>query len=229
MANLSQAQIEMYARAAGMSNPQVMAAIAMAESGGNPNAHNVIPPDNSYGLWQINMIGSMGPGRRKEYGISSNDELFNPAVNARAAAKILSSQGLSAWSTYTSGAYKKYLNGGAGGATNATDASAWDPLGSLAGGLVMGPGGVLLGGIGGMPGVSGGGIAGDGLGGFNGLSSISDVAKLGVDTAQWMSNPRNWLNVLYVVIGGVVVVTALSATVRGKIMEQAKTLGKVVK
>ena len=225
MANLSQAQIAMYARSAGMSSPEIMAAIAMAESGGNPYAHNAIPPDNSYGLWQINMIGSMGPARRQQYGISSNDELYNPAVNAKAAAKILSSQGLSAWSTYTSGAYKKYLGKSTGGATSATDASLWDPLGSLAGGLVLGPPGVLLGGGMGLDGLSGGAVGDAG----SGLSSISDVAKLGVKAAEWMSNPHNWLNVLYVAVGGVVVVAALSATVRTQIMSQAKTIAKVVK
>lgn len=211
MANLSQAQIEMYAQSAGMANPQVMAAIAMAESGGNPNAHNVIPPDDSYGLWQINMIGSMGPTRRKEYGITSNDALFNPAVNAKAAAKILSGQGPSAWSTYTSGAYKKYLKGGSGGTTNATDVINWnDPLG------IWGSGGAI-GGEGLVPGLADSG----------GLGPITDVAKLGVQAGQWMSNPHNWLNVLYVVVGGVIVVAALSATVRGKIMDQVKTVAPI--
>lgn len=108
------------------------AAIAMAESGGNPNAHNTKPPDDSYGLWQINMYGSLGPSRRAAYGLSSNSQLLDPATNARAAVAI-GKGGFGPWSTYTSGAYKKYLNGnttpnlgvtgGAGSTPTATTAS----------------------------------------------------------------------------------------------------------
>lgn len=110
----------------------VAAAIALAESGGNPTAHNAKPPDDSYGLWQINMLGSLGPARRQQYGITSNTQLYDPLTNARAAVKI-SSGGSSfrAWSTYTNGAYQKYVSGnvppnlGAGGAgsPDATTAS----------------------------------------------------------------------------------------------------------
>lgn len=208
MANLSQAQIAMYAQSAGMANPQVMAAIAMAESKGDPRAHNPVPPDNSYGLWQINMIGKNGPARRKQLGLTSNEQLYDPATNARAAAMILKEQGLKAWSTYTSGEYKDYLKG----STNATNA-VWDPLGSLAGGLVLGPPGYLLGGGLGLDGLSGGATGSVG----SGLDSLTDVAKLGVKAGEWMSNPRNWLNVLYVVLGGTLVLVTLSATVRNQI------------
>jgi hypothetical protein len=109
MAKLTQSQIYTLAVIVGMPQPRVMAAIAMAESGGDTRAHNPNPPDNSYGLWQINMLGGMGPDRRKEFGISTNEALFNPLTNALAAKKILSSQGLRAWSTYTNGAYQRYL------------------------------------------------------------------------------------------------------------------------
>lgn len=90
----------------------VAAAIAMAESGGNPQAHNNTPPDDSYGLWQINMLGSLGPNRRKRFKISSNTELFDPKVNARAAYTVYSDAGFSfrPWTTYTRGTYKKYLD-----------------------------------------------------------------------------------------------------------------------
>lgn len=66
------------------------AEIAMAESGGNPDA---VSPTDDLGLWQIN---------------SSNGTLatLNPAGNARSAV-ILSHDGAdwSPWTTYTSGAY----------------------------------------------------------------------------------------------------------------------------
>ena len=89
-------------------------AIAMAESGGSAKAHNgnANTGDNSYGLFQINMLGAMGPERRRQYGLSSNDDLYDPLVNAKVAYKM-SKGGTSwgPWSTYGSGAYKQYYGG----------------------------------------------------------------------------------------------------------------------
>jgi Lysozyme like domain len=66
------------------------AEIAMAESGGNPNA---ISPTNDFGLWQIN---------------GSNGALatLNPLQNAKSAI-ALSGNGTNwgPWTTYHSGAY----------------------------------------------------------------------------------------------------------------------------
>lgn len=91
---------------------RIMAAIALAESSGNPSALNDNPGtgDLSYGLWQINMIGNLGPGRLNQFGISSYDELYNPTVNARAARSLYVARGgFEDWSQYNNGAYKKYL------------------------------------------------------------------------------------------------------------------------
>lgn len=110
---LSDAQIAGAAKAAGFTGEAVaiITAISLAESSGNMYAHNPIPPDNSYGLTQINMLGDMGPARRKRYGLTSNDQLFDPVTNLKAAYDI-SGQGKNwrPWSTYTSGAYLLYLN-----------------------------------------------------------------------------------------------------------------------
>jgi hypothetical protein len=110
--NISMSQLVQLATAAGFAQNEIptMVAIAMAESGGNSRAHNPVPPDNSYGLWQINMIDTLGPDRRKRYGLSSNEELFDPATNARVAKRIRDEQGLTAWTTYSGGAYKKFLS-----------------------------------------------------------------------------------------------------------------------
>jgi hypothetical protein len=110
--NISVLQLKQLATNAGFSQNEIpiMVSIAMAESGGNSKAHNKVPPDNSYGLWQINMIGELGPDRRKRYGISSNEKLFDPTTNARVAKKIREEQGLGAWTTYTGGEYKKFLS-----------------------------------------------------------------------------------------------------------------------
>lgn len=102
----------------------VAAAIAMAESGGNPNAHNSVAPDDSYGLWQINMRGKLGPDRRKRFKIADNKALFDPKINARAAFTIYSDAGnsFSPWTTYTRDTYKKYLKQDLGHVGEAGDA-----------------------------------------------------------------------------------------------------------
>jgi Lysozyme like domain len=78
----------------------IMAAIALAESGGNPNAHHVTRREDSRGLWQINV---------RAHPSFAHANLYDPAVNAQAAVSVYRSQGLGAWSTYTSGAYESYL------------------------------------------------------------------------------------------------------------------------
>ena len=89
-------------------NPQVapiMAAIALAESSGNPNALNTNDSNGqggiqtSAGLWQISN------------GTSTvfDSNWSNPVVNGAAAVSKLNSQGLRAWGTYQNGSYLKYL------------------------------------------------------------------------------------------------------------------------
>lgn len=88
-------------------------AVGMAESGGNPRAHNgnAGTGDNSYGLFQINMIGSLGPARLKQYGLKSNEELFDPAVNIRVMIRMSGNcTNWSPWSAYKNGAYRKFYN-----------------------------------------------------------------------------------------------------------------------
>lgn len=93
-------------------------AIALAESGGDPRSHNTVGRDNSYGLWQINMFGSLGPSRRSSFGLSSNDDLFDPTTNAKAAFEISGGgANFKPWSVYTSGAYRRHLGEAAQAAT----------------------------------------------------------------------------------------------------------------
>lgn len=112
MTKLSAEQIARHAYDAGFRGQGLTTAVAvaLAESGGRTTAHNGTPPDNSYGLWQINMLGALGPDRRHQYHLKSNDALFDPDTNARVA-KDISSDGkdFTPWSTYTNGAYKDHL------------------------------------------------------------------------------------------------------------------------
>ena len=65
-------------------------AVAMKESHGNALDYNgnVHTGDHSYGLFQINMLGSMGADRRTQYGLAYNAELLNPVKNASIAYKM---------------------------------------------------------------------------------------------------------------------------------------------
>jgi hypothetical protein len=82
----------------------IMAAIAEAESSLNPSAIQQGQPyaTTGWGLWQItpgNSVPSVG----------IDGALLDPLTNARAALVKYRGQGLKAWTTYTSGRYKQYL------------------------------------------------------------------------------------------------------------------------
>ena len=132
---LSRQQIRDLAQQAGFPENQLDMAVevAMKESGGNPRAHNgnASTGDNSYGLWQINMIGSMGPARRKDFNISSNEQLFDPAINARAAKRIYDQAG-GTWRPWSTADSARAALG-----TPNTDDNA-DSTGSSASGIVTG-------------------------------------------------------------------------------------------
>jgi hypothetical protein len=80
--------------------------IARAESGGNPKRinNNTKTKDLSYGLFQVNMIGDLGPARRKQFGLKNNSDLLDPLTNARVAF-TLSNQG-TMWYPWTNTAKK---------------------------------------------------------------------------------------------------------------------------
>ena len=61
--------------------------IVMKESHGHATSHNLNPStgDDSYGLFQINMVGSLGADRRDKLNISKNSDLLDPLTNAKAA------------------------------------------------------------------------------------------------------------------------------------------------
>lgn len=111
---------------------RIAMAVAYAESKGNAKAFNDnrSTGDLSYGLFQINMIDNLGPDRRKRYKLNSNEDLFNPVINATVAFKMSKGgEDWSPWSTYKSGAYRSYLgkeykirNGGEQGASKGVPA-----------------------------------------------------------------------------------------------------------
>ena len=107
-------ELTQIARQAGWGDEaELAAAIALGESSGDPTAHNPRYPDDSYGLMQINMLDlpdyQLGAERRARYGLRSNEELKDPVLNMRIAKDIRDSQGLNAWSVYSSGTANKIL------------------------------------------------------------------------------------------------------------------------
>lgn len=101
--NLTLAQLQQLAASVGFPDPALAAAVAMAESGGNPTIVGDTGPGvngPSYGLWQIDVY------YHPSY---TQAQLDDPTTNARAALAI-SSNGTNwtPWSTYNSGAYKKW-------------------------------------------------------------------------------------------------------------------------
>ena len=129
MANLSFTQLEALWEQAGGAPAlaPVMAAIALAESSGNPTSTN--PTDNggtqtSWGLWQIS-DGTHNPP----------PNWSDPAGNAQLAVAKEKSQGLSAWGTYDSGAYLHYLGGGSAASPgNSATLASYTTTGATAGG-----------------------------------------------------------------------------------------------
>jgi hypothetical protein len=197
---VNQSQIYSLARSAGLpdNSAKIAAAIAMAESGGNPNSHNnnASTGDDSYGLWQINMLGSLGPTRRTLYGLKANTDLFNPATNAKVMS-AMSSQGknFSPWTTYTRGTYKQFLSN----AVSVVDVNPGDVLGGALGGA-----------LGGFLPDAATNTLGTSLLSFDALTKATGAL---VNTAKWVSDSKNWIRVLFVVGGGILVYAGIETLI----------------
>lgn len=87
--HLSDSELVSMLKAVGFTGPSLKMAWAVAkkESNGRPLAFNgnANTGDSSYGVFQINMIGALGPDRREKFNLDSNADLFNPVVNAKIA------------------------------------------------------------------------------------------------------------------------------------------------
>lgn len=101
-------ELQALAASVGFPDLETAAAVAMAESRGNPSAQNIVTnpapgngPERSFGLWQINTLAH-----------PSYDEtrLLDPTYNAQAALAV-SKNGTdwTPWSTYNHGDYKQYM------------------------------------------------------------------------------------------------------------------------
>lgn len=109
--NLTRGEIQNVMRQAGWAEELIpeFSAVALAESSGDPFAHNPVGNDDSYGLFQINLKGPLR-NRIQEFGLNGPDDLKNPLVNAKVAWEIYKKEGKTAWGAYTDGRYRKFLN-----------------------------------------------------------------------------------------------------------------------
>lgn len=171
-----------------------MTAIILGESGGNTNAHNPIPPDNSWGLAQINMIDTRGMGteRRAKYGLKSNEELTNPRTNLRVAYDLYRGRGgkFTDWSVYLSGKYLLYMPRARAAARGFSPAL----IGQVAGKygkdfqseLFPWEKGIL-----------------------DASENIGDLVTNPLDALSFFTNPGNWLRVAAFVSGGLLLLVGL--------------------
>lgn len=205
MTQLTTGQVKGLAQAAGFddASSSVMTAIAFAESDGVTTKHNPIPPDDSWGLWQINMYAAKGPARRKQFGITSNSQLTNPGVNAAAARAIYNEQGYHAWSTYGGTKYRLYLNKAKAATpdTSSVTQGSDEPWykKTIAQNLHL-------------PGANAGAAVGSALSSAGDVAGqVSRVADAIGKTGNWLSDPTNWLRIGYITSGAVVAIFALQS------------------
>jgi hypothetical protein len=96
--NLS--ELQQLAANIGFPDPALAAAIAMAESTGDPNAVGDVSQGGSIGLWQINL---------RSFPQFSAAKLHDPEYNARAAYTISNGgRSWNLWTAYRTGTYKKW-------------------------------------------------------------------------------------------------------------------------
>jgi hypothetical protein len=125
-------QLQQLLRQTGFPESRVafMAAIGMAESSGNSSIINPGRPGHpeySVGLWQINT---------RVHHNYSVQQLTDPQINAREALRILNTEGLNAWGSYTDGRYRRWLAESQRVAGNASSVPA--PIGASQGSYATG-------------------------------------------------------------------------------------------
>jgi soluble lytic murein transglycosylase-like protein len=123
--------LQTLAASVGFPDPNLAAAVAMAESSGNTNAYGDAEYGGSIGLWQINLPSS------PQYDATS---LTDPIYNARAALAI-SKRGTNwnPWTTFRTGAYKKWYPGPGGPSIEGSTGTNWKTV-AVASGVVLGAG-----------------------------------------------------------------------------------------
>jgi hypothetical protein len=206
MPSLSPAQIGGYWKAADPSSSEnlteVMTAISLAESSGNPSSIQSGQPyaTTGWGLWQIT------PGN-SEPSVGTDHDLLDPSKNAEAAYLKYKTPGpnggLAQWTTYTGGAYKKYLQ------------SAKDVQGEWSTeGAIDNPGNSTIDAVEGIPGANAFGGAVD-----HGL----DVTSFLGDIGSLFFTEKGWMRLLKLAAGVIIGIIAIKALFQDTFIGDAAT------
>ena len=193
--DLSYGQLEQLWISAGGSKAlaPLMAAIALAESGGNPAENNYTDNNGtqtSWGLWQVS------DGTHNEYIPNLND----PLTNAKAAVAKYKQQGLSAWGTYDSGAYRQFYKGnvppsslppGGGGGTTDAGLTGFDPN------WLAGPQGI----IDALSQWLAGQAAGKATSTAGALTAITGDLTAALKGVEWLFVPSHWVRMSCFLLG----------------------------
>lgn len=199
MATLSPGQLASYAKGAGFTGTDVAVAVAvaLAESGGRTDAVGDKSIGGSYGLWQI---------YSKAHPWITSQNWSDPAVNARAAKRVFDEAGGSwrPWSTFKNGSAATYQNTGTMAAAQVGFVIPNVPnLRDLFGGKGSDGGGDGGGWLDGIP------DPGDALdAGKETAKGVLTIADAVEKSARWLADRDNWVRMLYVAGGAVVIVVA---------------------
>lgn len=213
MAVLTPGQIAVHAKNAGFTGDGLVwaIAVALAESGGNPTAIGVNSDkwkSRDRGLWQIN----------NHWHPEVTDAVaFNPAAAAKEAYRISGGgKNWKPWATYTNGRAAAKL-GAARMAAAGTASGTVDPSKASGTADPSAPTGPLD-------------AVTQAIAQLGGLSkSVAAFGSIAINTAEWVANPRNWVRVLEVGGGAVLVVLAVMAMSRsgaGPVADAAAVPGK---
>lgn len=187
---------------------QTAVAIARGESGFDTTDTNFKGLDHSYGLWQINMRNEMGPQRRQQFGLTSNEQLFDPATNARVAYGIWKARGnFTDWTVYNDSTYTLFLNGAVFAVKQieqgkkGTQIPSYDPNNIPAGQQSYGS-----------------------------KSLVPDPLQSVKDVGSFLTNRENWFRAAATIGGGILIVLAIALIASDTLISQAlKRVGKAGK
>jgi hypothetical protein len=188
MATLSPGQIAGYARAAGFRGPALVTAVAVAMA-------------ESGGRTDATNRNRNGSTDRGLWQLNDGAHPWvtsinwaDPAANASGAYRIYQEAGGSfrPWVAFTSGSSARFQLQAAQAVQAGPVAPTTDNAGFLDG----------------LP------LIGDAA---SAARSAGDAVKLGASAAVWVSNPHNWLRVVYVVAGGALIIAGAQLTVSGRV------------
>jgi len=198
MAKIGSQEIARLAQAAGFRGADLQTAVAVALAESGGNTTAT----------NRNTNGTVDTGLWQINSVHGFSNLTDPATNARAAKTVLGRQGWSAWSVFKSGKFLLYMpTAGAAVLSLPGGVATGDPLADKASGAVQ-------------SGVST-------LGDITGAKAAGQALSLAAKAGTWINDPRNWLRIAYVVLGGALVIGALVMIV-APVASNVVSAGKIV-